>query len=296
MRKINSTILISVLLLSFFCSLQNILAEEEKKVRYIDTPVLDSDLDGLTDEGEKQIFKTDPNFPDSDNDGFFDGAEIIGQSDPLDGNNPTAIQSYKSSTYPEEIETPWGWYSTRATGLVAYFLLYISFLVGIIKGIPKLNVWCARVCDSKMHCWISLHASIFSIFHVVSLFFGPHLNFTFVQVFVPFMATRDAIHFFLGQIALFLMIAMTLTSYLMRFIPYRAWRLVHFSSLILLIVAIAHAISFGSDVKEGSLGRLIFISANTILSVLLLTNMFFKLRRVYLKSKSIDPSSPIQQG
>lgn len=283
MYKIYSTLLIVLSLFATLNSFNPILAAEEGKVEYINTPVLDSDLDGLTDEGEKKIFKTDPNFPDTDNDGFFDGAEVIGQSDPLDSNSPTALQSYKSSTYPEETETPWGWYSTRATGLVAYFLLFVAFFAGAVKGIPKLREWCAYICDSRMHCWLSLHASIFSIFHVISLFFGPHLQFSFIQVFVPFMAPEYQIHFFLGQIALFLILAMTISSYLMKFIPYRAWRIVHFSSLILLFIAMAHTLSFGSDVKEGSVGRVIFISANAVLLVLLLINMFFKIRTAYIR-------------
>jgi hypothetical protein len=52
------------------------------KYDYQDT---DADGDGLLDFDEKNIYKTDPYDFDTDGDGFSDGAEILAETDPLDG-------------------------------------------------------------------------------------------------------------------------------------------------------------------------------------------------------------------
>jgi len=50
-----------------------------------DTPVIDSDGDGLTDDVERSVYGTDPENPDTDGDGLPDGVEVraIEEADPL---------------------------------------------------------------------------------------------------------------------------------------------------------------------------------------------------------------------
>jgi hypothetical protein len=49
---------------------------------------LDSDSDGISDDGERDLYGTDPNNPDSDGDGLTDGQEVFSQFFPTDPNNP----------------------------------------------------------------------------------------------------------------------------------------------------------------------------------------------------------------
>jgi len=53
-----------------------------------DAGVCDRDGDGLVNDDENNIWKTDPLNPDTDGDSFSDGAEVLGDSDPLDPCDP----------------------------------------------------------------------------------------------------------------------------------------------------------------------------------------------------------------
>lgn len=268
MRKI---FLLSFIL--FFCFWSDISAFEDVDIEYKDVPVLDSDLDGLTDLGEEKIFKTDPKFPDSDNDGFLDGAEVLGGTDPSDSKSPSAKETYKSLTYPAESKIPWGWYTTRVTGLIGFLLLYLSFFLGLLPRIPIISRLIEPFISLKTHCWISLQALIFSLVHVFSLFFEHYFHFSWADIFIPFFSEDFAFEIFLGQTALLIMFILVLSSYLSRFFSFKAWRLIHFLNLILFVVVIFHALSFGTDLKEESWGRVIFIGLNVFLAFLILYSL-----------------------
>ncbi len=250
---------------------------EDNVLEYTNTPVLDNDLDGLTNLGEEKIFKTNPNFPDSDNDGFFDGTEIIGNSNPLDDLSPTATEKFTSLTYPLPSENAWGWYATRAFGIIAFFLLYLSIFLGVIPRIPFARKWFLPLCNLRIHGWVSLQSLIFAIIHASSLLFEKYFEFSLAEIFIPFVSPDFAFSLFSGQLSLFLMFSMVLSSYFMRFIPLKVWRGIHFSNLILFFVIIFHSLSFGTDFKEGTWARDVFIGMNIFLFCLMLINMFFRL-------------------
>ncbi|EKE11825.1 MAG: hypothetical protein ACD_15C00018G0006, partial [uncultured bacterium] len=140
---------------------------QEIKVEYPEQVIVDSDLDGLTDEGEKQIFKTDPQKSDTDSDGFGDGVETLSEIDPLDANLfPGIIE--KMEVLDEEI--PLAWYISRITGLVAFALLYISIFLGLTLRVPLLRKLFKPLYAMNIHCWISVQATILAFVHGGALF------------------------------------------------------------------------------------------------------------------------------
>src|SRR5665647_635328 len=108
----------------------------EKEVDYKGAEIIDSDLDGLTNEGETQIYKTDPMDPDTDGDGVLDGAEILSRTDPLDNTSPRVVETVTNNSYVVQKEVPMYWYATRSSALLAYALLYLSIFLGISIRIP----------------------------------------------------------------------------------------------------------------------------------------------------------------
>lgn len=256
-------------------------AGDVPKVDYGNNPVIiDSDLDGLTDEGEKQLYHTDPQNPDSDGDGILDGAEIIGGSDPLDQNSPSAKETVTERTVSNNT-VPWVWYVTRSSALVGFFLLYLSFLFGLAIRTSFVRKLISPADAFSVHCWISLQALVFALVHGVSLLFDKMIIFSWKDILVPFVfrsagsglnvpGADELVAF--GVLSFYLMIALVITSYSRRFISQKVWRSIHFMNIGLYILSFLHALYLGTDLKSG-VGREIFIIANAILAVLLVVRL-----------------------
>lgn len=270
-------IIISVFIFNF-----NFAKAEEKKVDYGNGVITDSDLDGLTDEGEKQIYATEPKNPDTDQDGILDGTEVINGTDPLDNSSPSIAETYSANL--AEIEVPWGWYLTRASALLGFFLLYLSIFFGIAIRNPLLRKIISPIYSLDIHGWISLQALLFALFHGVSLLFDKFLAFNWANVFVPFFSLSEnaikagiePIYLAMGIISFYLMLILVISSYLRKFINFRVWRFIHFFNLLLWIFVILHALQMGTDMKN-IIVRNIFIYANAFLMFLFVVNLISRL-------------------
>jgi methionine sulfoxide reductase heme-binding subunit len=256
------------------------LAAEIPKVDYGNNPVLDSDLDGLTDEGERQVYKTDPNIADTDGDGILDGAEVLNGTNPLDNTSPSAVQNITIKESSQPAGEKWSWYLTRAGGLISFLLLYLAIFFGIAIRFPGLKRIFQPIDSYNFHAWISVQALIFVVIHGLVLLTDEYLNFSLKDLFVPLSSTYQPELVTLGVLGMYAMIAIIFTSYLRKYISSRIWRVVHFLNIALYALAFFHAYYLGTDLKSG-LAREIFLGMNILLFGLMLASMFLKLKGVF---------------
>lgn len=267
---------------------------QEKQLDYKGEVIVDSDLDGLTDLGEKEIFKTDPQNPDSDGDGFFDGTEVVSKTDPLDNSSPRTKETIEKVYTSTQGETPWAWYLTRASALLGFLLLYISFLLGLSIRIPVLNKIIKPIYSFEIHCWISLQALLFALFHGLILLWDKFMGFGIKNVLIPFypvaenqMAGINSKTLALGILSFYIMLILVLTSYLKKYISQAVWRGLHFLNIGLFIAIFIHALYLGTDLKSGPL-RTAFIIANLLILLLLVINLSLQFIKPIFKGKSSD--------
>ena len=204
--------LITVCLVAFFVPLFSVAHAQQAQIDYGDQIITDLDLDGLTDEGEKQIFKTDPLNPDTDGDGYLDGTEVVNDTDPLDAGDPLAKEITVVAN--QAVEPSWGWYVTRAAGLVGFLLLAISIFLGAGIGVPGLRKWLAAFYGAKVHCWISLQALLFALIHGLALLFDKYMGFGLKDIFIPLAARFNPGMVALGTIGFYIMLVIVVSSYL----------------------------------------------------------------------------------
>lgn len=257
-----------------FFVLKPVLAEE--RIDYKSQPVVDSDLDGLTDEGEKQVYHTDPNNPDTDGDGVLDGAETVGKTDPLDVGSPQSKQVVTNYVHPVNMEPAWPWYIVRAAGLMAFLLLYLSIFFGIAIRFPILRRILNPADSLDVHRWISVQALAFVLIHALGTLWDKYVNFSLRDIFIPFASSYDPGMIALGTIGMYLMVALIATSYLRRFISQNFWRAIHSLNFFLYAFVFAHAIYLGTDLKSG-IARDIFIYANAALLILLVISISIRI-------------------
>ena len=253
---------------------------EQKTVDYQNGPAVDLDVDGLTDEGEKQIYKTDPTKADTDGDGWSDGVEVLSGSNPLDKSSFVGdASSFENAGIAGENkkETPWAWYISRSSGLLAFALLYLSMFLGLTIRIPSMRKLFAPLYSLQWHCFIALHATLLALLHGVVLVLDKFTGFDLIDVLVPFSSHYEPGLVALGILGFYLMIMLTVTSYARKTLSYNFWRSLHFTNIGLYIIVVIHALYLGTDIKI-PLVKGIFLGANVLLALLIVLNIVARIQ------------------
>lgn len=139
------------------------------------------------------------------------------------------------------------WYIARSGGIVAWALLAASVMWGlalstkVLRGRPRPN-W---ILD--LHRFLGGCALVFTGVHVLSLVLDSYVHFGFVEILVPFASAWHPAAVAWGVVAMYLLVAVELTSLARRRISKRLWRSTHYVSFPLFFLSTVHALSAGSD-------------------------------------------------
>lgn len=225
---------------------------QEVRVEYKDGIVVDSDLDGLTDEGERQIYGTDPKKADSDGDGFLDGAEVLSGTDPGDDSSYPGRIDMSEIRDVLDRETPWAWYISRASGLLAFIFLWLTILLGLSIRNPLLKKIIAPIYSFDLHVFTAGTAIFWAIIHGTVLLFDRFIGFGVKDVAIPYFSKTtfvDTNYLALGIMAFYAMVIMTVTSYLKKYLNFWVWRVLHFLHPFTFIFVVLHGYVIGTDMK-----------------------------------------------
>jgi predicted ferric reductase len=163
------------------------------------------------------------------------------------------------------------WYAARANGLVAWALLAASVLWGLAlstkvgAGKRPRPAWML-----DLHRFLGAAGLVFTGIHVISILLDSYVHFGLVEVLVPLTGNWHPVAVAWGIAALYLFVAVEITSLLRGRISKRAWRLTHFLSFPLFALATTHALSAGTDravpvVRWGILGITALAAVLTVL-------------------------------
>lgn len=165
------------------------------------------------------------------------------------------------------------WYLARATGLVAWALAVGSLLLGLALATRAMGPKPKGPWLLDLHRWLGGLALSFTAAHVGALIADSFVAFDLADVLVPFAAGWRPGAVAWGVVALWLLVAIEVTSLLMRRIPKRAWRAVHLSSYGLAVTATLHGVTAGTDVGHPAV-------AWVVLLVIAAATFFVAYRRV----------------
>jgi hypothetical protein len=106
------------------------------------------------------------------------------------------------------------WYVTRAAGLLAYLLLWLSTVWGLAIASKIFDPLLHRAFTFDAHEWLSLLALGFTILHVGVLLGDVYLPFSLAEILIPFVAPYRPFGVGLGIIGFYLTLLVTVTFYL----------------------------------------------------------------------------------
>lgn len=159
------------------------------------------------------------------------------------------------------------WYITRSSGLVAW----LAATGAVSAGLAGATVRHRRA--KRRRWWVDVHqgfaglACFFAAVHVVAILADNFVDFTVLDVAVPFWGGQGDLGLASGVIALYLLAAIEATSLAMHRLPRWAWRTVHETSFALFALGTTHAALLGTD-AQNPVVRAIGIGGITLIIVL----------------------------
>ncbi len=140
------------------------------------------------------------------------------------------------------------WDIARAGGFTAYVLLSLAVVVGLALSIQLQSPsrW-PRLLNSELHNFLTLLSTIFLVIHVLAAWIDPFTNFGWNEIFIPFASHYRPVWMAFGIVALYLGIAIGISTWLRSQIGYKWWRRLHVLTLGIYIIATIHGIGTGSD-------------------------------------------------
>ncbi len=158
------------------------------------------------------------------------------------------------------------WYLSRASALVAYALLWMSMVLGLLITNKMARIWPGGPTALDLHQHTGLLGLAFSLFHGLVLTGDKYIGYTLPQVFVPFSnPAYRPLWVGLGQVGFYLLAVITLSVYLRRLIGNRTWRLVHYLSFAVFLLALAHGLLSGTDTGDPWVQGMYWTSGGSLL-------------------------------
>ena len=151
------------------------------------------------------------------------------------------------------------WYSARAAGIVAWTLAAAAVIWGLVVSTRAVTPRPRPAWWFDLHRFLGGAAVVFTGIHVVSILFDSYVHFGPVNVLVPLTGSWHPVAVAWGIVAMYLLLAVEITSLLRSRLPKRAWRAVHFATFGLYAIATVHAFAAGTDAWS-----LAFIGAATL--------------------------------
>jgi sulfoxide reductase heme-binding subunit YedZ len=139
------------------------------------------------------------------------------------------------------------WYLMRGSGVTALLLLTGVLVLGILTSrhasLPSLP----RFATMTLHRSISLLAVAFLAIHVTTAVIDPYAQVRLVDTAIPFAGSWQPLMLGLGTLSLDLLVAVLVSSLLMRRISRRTWRTIHWLGYGTWPLAFVHSLGIGSD-------------------------------------------------
>jgi methionine sulfoxide reductase heme-binding subunit len=139
------------------------------------------------------------------------------------------------------------WYMIRASGIVAYVLLTLSVISGLLITNRVLPSGQPRVDAFEVHNFTALLTLAFTSVHVVGLLLDAYIGFSVVQIVVPFLSGFRPLAVSAGILGIYITAVVYASLWFRRRIGYKTWRTLHYGSFGAYALVTLHGLFAGTD-------------------------------------------------
>jgi DMSO/TMAO reductase YedYZ heme-binding membrane subunit len=174
------------------------------------------------------------------------------------------------------------WYFARSTGLVASALVAASVIWGLLLSTRILERRPSPKWLLDLHRYLGGLAVIFTGFHLAGLVADTYVHFDIVSLFIPMASEWQPGPVAWGIVALYGLVAVEVTSLMMKHLSRRFWHGIHLTSYLVFWLVAIHGATAGTDA-----GNAWYVGASvaSIVLVLLLT-----MYRILIGKRSAAPA------
>lgn len=148
----------------------------------------------------------------------------------------------------EVVDQVW-WYTSRAAGIMSWVLLSAAVISGMVMSTRDSRRLPAGW-PVDLHRLFSTLSLTFLLIHMVALIPDNFVEFGVAELLVPFASTWRPWAVAWGVVALWLVVAVEVSSLLRKRIPNRLWRTIHYASFLVWLSSTIHLFMAGTDVSS----------------------------------------------
>ena len=142
---------------------------------------------------------------------------------------------------------PIWWYVARASGLMAWAMLTLTVVWGLLLSSKLLGRKPTPAWILDLHRFIGGATVVFTVVHLVAILADSYVHFDLMAILVPFASDWNPLAVAWGIAAFYLLAAVEITSLLRKSLPNQLWRRVHYASFPLFALATIHGVTAGTD-------------------------------------------------
>lgn len=156
------------------------------------------------------------------------------------------------------------WFVARSGGIVAWALVTTSVCWGLMLSTKAASKASPPAKLLDLHRFFGMAALLFTGIHIAGLVADTYVHFGWVEVLVPWASEWQATNVAWGVIGFYLLLAVELTSLVMKRLPRSVWRQIHRTSFGLYVFATYHGMKAGSDTSNQWYRMLMLASINVV--------------------------------
>lgn len=158
------------------------------------------------------------------------------------------------------------WYLSRASAFVSLSILWVSMALGLGLSNKLARLWPGAPAAFAIHEYVSLLGLAFALFHALILLGDRYINFTVLQIILPF-STVDyrSLWVGIGQVGFYVWLIVALSFYIRSKISHRTWRWIHYLSFLMYLMGIFHGLFSGTDTSASWAQWYYWMSGGSIL-------------------------------
>jgi DMSO/TMAO reductase YedYZ heme-binding membrane subunit len=142
------------------------------------------------------------------------------------------------------------WYLARSSGFVAWGLSIAAITLGLALATRALGSNPRPAWLLDLHRFAGGLTVVFLVVHLGALVADSYVHFGLADLLVPYASGWKTGAVAWGILGLWLVVAVEVSSLMLRRLPRRTWRLIHLTSYLAAVASTVHAFTAGTDARN----------------------------------------------